>query len=189
MTMGRRKDLTDDEKEIIIKELANATTPEIIANRINRHVVTVNKFLNDPLKKRKICADCGSRKSVSKRDLNSLKRKLRKLPGATSARIFKEAAVLDIAKSTRNRILAKMAETKCPKKIFLLTTRHKTLHIDWAKTYMKTDMKHVLFTDESRATLDDPDGWSRGWVIRGDQCPTRIRRQQGGGGDAMGWYC
>ena len=47
---------------------------------------------------------------------------------------------------------------------------------------MKTDMKHVLFTDESRATLDGPDGWSRGWVIRGDQCPTRIRHQQRGGG-------
>ena len=72
--MGRRKDLTDDEKRIIIKELANATTPEVIANRINRHVVTVNKFLSDPFRKRKIRADCGSRKSVSERDLNSLKK-------------------------------------------------------------------------------------------------------------------
>ena len=90
--MGRRTDLTDDEKRIILKELANATTPEMIASKINRHVVTVNKFVNDPLKKRKIRADCGSRKSVSsKRELNSLKRKLRKLQGATSARIFKEA--------------------------------------------------------------------------------------------------
>ena len=180
--MGRRKDLTDAEKGIIIKELANSTAPEAIANRINRHVVTVNKFLNDPFRKRKIRADYGSRKSVSMRDLNSLKRKLRKLPGASSARIFKEAGVPRIAKTTRNRILARMAETKRPKKNPLLTTRHKTLRIDWAKTYMKTDMKHVLFTDESRATLDGPDGWSRGWVIRGDQCPTRIRRQQGGGG-------
>ena len=184
--MGRRTDLTDDEKRILVKELANATTPEMIASKINRHVVTVNKFVNDPLKKRKIRADCGSRKSVSKRDLNSLKRKLRKIPGATSARIFKEAGVPDISKSTRNRILAKMAETKCPKKIPLRTRRHRTLRIDWAKTYMKTDMKHVLFTDESRATLDGPDGWSRGWVIRGDQCPTRIRRQQGGG-EVMLW--
>ena len=94
----------------------------------------MNKFLNDPLKKRKIRADCGSRKSVSKQDLNYLKRKLRKLPGATIARIFKEAGVQDIAKSTRNRTLAKMAETKCPKKNPLLTTRHKkTLRIDWAQ--------------------------------------------------------
>ena len=146
--MGRRIDLTDDEKRIIVKELANATAPEMIASKINRHVVTVNKFVNDPLKKTNIRADCGSWKSVLKRDLNSLKRKLRKLPGATSARIFKEAGVPDISKSTRNRFLAKMTETKCPKKILLLTRRHRTLRIDWAKTCMKTDMKHVLFTDE-----------------------------------------
>ena len=47
---------------------------------------------------------------------------------------------------------------------------------------MKSDMKYVLFTDESRATLDGPDGWTKGWVINGDQAPVRRRRQQGGGG-------
>ena len=46
---------------------------------------------------------------------------------------------------------------------------------------MKSDMKYVLFTDESRATLDGPDGWAKGWVINGDQAPERRRRQQGGG--------
>ena len=54
--MGRRTDPTDDGKRIIVKELANATTPEMIASKINRHVVTVSKFANDPLKKRKIPA-------------------------------------------------------------------------------------------------------------------------------------
>ena len=43
-------------------------------------------------------------------------------------------------------------------------------------------MKYVLFTDESRATLDGPDGWAKGWVINGDQAPVRRRRPQGGGG-------
>ena len=47
---------------------------------------------------------------------------------------------------------------------------------------MKSDMKYVLFTDESRATLDGSDGWAKGWVINGDQAPVRRRRQQGGGG-------
>ena len=47
---------------------------------------------------------------------------------------------------------------------------------------MKSDMKYVLFTDESRATLDGPDGWAKGWVIICDQAPVRRRRQQGGGG-------
>ena len=60
------------------------------------------------------------------------------------------------------------------------------MRIDWAETYTKTDMKHVLFTDESRATLDGPDGRSKGWVIRGDQCPARIRRQQEEGESCYG---
>ena len=38
------------------------------------------------------------------------------------------------------------------------------------------------FTDGSRASLDGPDGWAKGCVFNGDNCPKRMRRQQGGGG-------
>ena len=51
---------------------------------------------------------------------------------------------------------------------------------------MKTDFRNVLFTDECRATLDGPDGWSSGWILHGRQPGVRIRRQQGGGG-VMFW--
>ncbi len=37
-----------------------------------------------------------------------------------------------------------------------------------------------------RATLDGPDGWSSGWLVDGHHVPTRMRRQQGGGG-VMFW--
>ena len=30
-------------------------------------------------------------------------------------------------------------------------------------------MKHVLFTDESRTTLDGPDSWGNGWIFIGDK--------------------
>ena len=50
------------------------------------------------------------------------------------------------------------------------------------KKVLKTDMKFVLFTDESRASLDGPDAWDKGCVFNGDNCPNRMRRQQGGGG-------
>ena len=121
-------------------------------------------------------------KSVSKRNLRNLKKNPRKQPGATRATIFKEAGLPNIAKSTRNRILANIAENKWSLKRPPLTKRQKHLRLKWAKNYMQTDMKCVLFTDESRATLDGPDGWSKGWVFHGDQCPTRMRHQQGGGG-------
>ena len=50
------------------------------------------------------------------------------------------------------------------------------------KQYMKLDFRRVVFTDECRATLDGPDGFSRGWLHTATEIPRRIRRQQGGGG-------
>jgi DNA-binding NarL/FixJ family response regulator len=40
--MWRRKDLTEAEKATIIKEIAKGKTTKSIAERINRHVVTVS---------------------------------------------------------------------------------------------------------------------------------------------------
>ena len=40
-----------------------------------------------------------------------------------------------------------------------LKQRHKLARLDWAKLCVKTNFENVLFTDESRATLDGPDGW------------------------------
>ena len=51
---------------------------------------------------------------------------------------------------------------------------------------MKIDFKSVIFTDECRVTLDDPDGWAKGWVLDGEEAPTRMKCQQGGGG-VMTW--
>ena len=47
---------------------------------------------------------------------------------------------------------------------------------------MKTNFENVLFTEESRATLDGPDGWMSGWLLNGTTPQSKIRRQQGGGG-------
>ena len=51
---------------------------------------------------------------------------------------------------------------------------------------MKTHFQAVLFTDESSATLDGPDGWNSGWLVDGHCVITRLRSQQGGGG-VMFW--
>ena len=119
---------------------------------------------------------------VTKRNINQLKRSIRRMPGVTSARNFEEAGLPDVAKTTRNHLLGKMAVIKSPDKRPPLTSRHKRLYLDWAKTYVKNDMKFVLITDASRATLDGPDGWAKGWVYNGEQAPMRLRHQQGGGG-------
>ena len=180
-TVGRGKDLNDGEKRQIIKELGKSTPLENIAKKINCHLVTVKRFLHDPMKKRKTRSDRGILKSVTKRDLSSLKRNLRKVRGAISKRIFQEFGLTGIPKTTRNRILGQIAKHKASQKRPQLSSRHKDLRLNWARKYMKSDMKYVLSTDESRATLDGRDGWAKGWVINGDQAPVR-RRQQGGGG-------
>ena len=116
-------------------------------------MVAVTRFLPNPSKK-KPRSDRIVRKSVSKQDMNRLRRNLRKLPGTTSKIIFKEAGLPIVPKTTRNRILGKLGSTS-------LTPRHKGLRMEWSRKYMKTDMKFVLFTDESRASLDGPDGWAK----------------------------
>lgn len=179
--MGRCKDLSEAEKATIVKECAKGTSFKDIATKINRHVVTVRRYLENP-SKRKSRSDRGILKSVTKRDLNQVKRSLRKIPGATSRSVFAEAGLPDVPKTTRNRILRRMASPKSLKKRPPLTPRHKQLRLEWAKRYMKADMKNILFTDEARATLDGPDGWAKGWIFNGDKCPLRLRRQQGGGG-------
>ena len=114
--MGRGKDLNDEEKREIIKELAKSTILENIAKKINRHVVTVKQFVRDPMKKRKTRSDRGILKSVTKRDLNNFESTLRKVPGAISKRIFQESGLTRILKTTRNRILGRTAKHKASKK-------------------------------------------------------------------------
>ena len=45
---------------------------------------------------------------------------------------------------------------------------------------MMTDIKTVLFTDESRASPSDTDGLPKGWVFNDDNYTMGIRRQQSG---------
>ena len=53
----------------------------------------------------------------------------------------------------------------------LLTPAHKVKKSQWAKKYLKMDFKKVLWTDESRVTLDGPDGWTSGWLLHEKEIP------------------
>ena len=110
--MGRGKNLTEGEKAIIIKEIAQIKTNKSIDERIIRHVVTVGRFLKNP-SRRKPRFDHGDLKSVSKRHMNLLKR---------SARIeclekqvkdsLKNLGCQKKAKTTAKRVLVSMALIK-----------------------------------------------------------------------------
>ena len=180
-TMGLGKALTDKEKEVIIKESAKGTSFDVIAEITGRHVDTVKRFLKDPSPRKKR-SDAGCSKTVTDRDMRKIVRQLRRNPGQTSKSIFTSAGLPEVPKTTRNDIIRSIASFKAPLKLPPLTPRHKILRMEWAKKYMKMDMSHVLFTDETRGTLDGPDGWAKGWVLFGSECHQRLRRQQQGGG-------
>ena len=108
--------------------------------------MSIKIFLQNPCK-RKAQLDRGVVKSTTKRDMNDLSRSISKIPGATSARLFEEAGLPDVTKTTQNCPLQKVTAMKSPTKRSPLTSRHKKLRMEWVKQYLKTDM----FTGESRA--------------------------------------
>jgi len=72
------------------------------------------------------------------------------------------------------------------KKVPPLSKENIKKRLIWAKENMKVDFTNVIFTEECRASLDGPDGFSRGWFRNGVQVPNRLRKHQGGGG-VMFW--
>ena len=97
LTMGCGKDLTEEEKRTIIKEISTGNTPGAIAKEIGRYVATVKRFVRSPSKRKPPC-DRGVLKSVTKRDFWRLRRSTRKIPEATSAKIFEEAGLVNVPK-------------------------------------------------------------------------------------------
>ena len=93
----------------------------------------------------------------------------------------------DIPRATHCRLLKNVSYLTKPVKKPLLTARYKLKCLDWCRKYMKLDFSNVIFTDESRVTLDGPDGWRRGWVL--NECrPTEIIRRQQGDGGINNWH-
>ena len=196
--MGRGKDLTEEEKSIIIKGISTGNIPGAIAKEIGRHVATVKRFVQSP-SKTKPQRYRGVLKSVTKRDFSRLRRSLTKNACGNqckdSWRSWSSERSENHSQSSSQDSCSYQESPLTPKHNRLrmewskrymkkppLTPKHNRLRMEWSKRYMKTDMNLVLLTDESRATLDDPDGWAKGWVYNGDTCHARMRRQQGGGG-------
>ena len=179
--MGRRSDLSKEEKGLILQLLAEKRSVSDIAKRIGRHRVTVYRHIKNT-KGRATRCDKGTIKCVTRRDMRNVTKVVKKTPLATSYTIFKEAGCPHPSRTTRCKLLRKVANVQKPIRRPPLTPVHKVKRLEWARNNLKTDFSCVLFTDEARATLDGPDGWASGWVHKDAEKPTRLRRQQGGGG-------
>ena len=119
---------------------------------------------------------------ISRGQISSINRAAAKKPHSTSFRIFDEAGVPTRSRAGRCKILKSIGKVMKPTITPPLKARHvhKLACLQWAETHM--NFEHVLFTDESRKTLDGWDGWISEWLLNGATPQSRIRRQQGGGG-------
>jgi len=179
--MGRKCDLTPSEKDIITSELSKGKSTLEISKIIGRYHQTVKRFVAAPTKVRKR-ADKGHSRVVSRHSLSRMKREAVNNPGLTSGALFRSIGEATVPRSTRCRLLKKVGASVRPVTKPRLTKIHIQIRMKWAKENMKVDFSKVLFIDETRATLDGPDGWSKGWVVNGRDPHHRFRRQQGGGG-------
>ena len=175
--MGRKSDLKPEEKKKITQLLNQGKTSLDISKIIHRDHRTVKSYIANSSKVRQR-SDKGMFRKISRREISSIKRAVAKNPHSTSFKIFDEAGVPTRSRAGRCRILKSIGKVMKPIVTPSLKARHKLARLQWAKT----NFEHVLFTDESRATLDGPDGWMSGWLLNGTKPQSRIKRQQGGGG-------
>lgn len=183
--MAKGVQLTEDETKKITKLLSTGKSTCFIAKQLKRDHRTIKKFVENGGVTRKKPTKCKP-KALSPAKVRKLKFALAKNPNATSKTIFDEAGIHDIPKTTRNVYLRKLGTVKKVVASPPLSKLHRQKRQEWANRYLKQDFSKVLWTDECRATLDGPDGWARGWVLKGRQSRNRMRRQQGGGG-VMFW--
>lgn len=86
----------------------------------------------------------------------------------TSKQLLEKAGVSNVPRTYRCGLLQTViAESVKPNIHPALTSRLKTKRVERARHYMKVELQTALFTNECRATLDEPDGWSGGWLVNG----------------------
>lgn len=180
--MGRGKLLSVEEKEYILQLKMKNLSHSEISKMTKRSRKCIINFLKSPLKNKKPRNDKGKFRSVSQRDMRNVTKQLKKSPAKTSYDVFESSGLKHLSKPTRCRILKTVANQVSPVKKPSLNDRQIKLRLEWARSYMKYPSNKILFSDETRASLDGPDHWQKGWVLRGEPKPVRYRRQQGGGG-------
>ena len=179
--MGKGESLSQDERIIIPQKLAEGLKPSQIARLLDRDTRTIKKAIMNINFTRKTRSDRG-KFILSARDLRKLKSTVKKQPLSTSKSIFNSAGLGEFGRTTRCKALKMVSRVTRAVKRPYLTIRHCKQRMSWSRQYMKLAFENEIFTDESRVTLDGPDGWRRGWVLDGERPSEILRRQQGGGG-------
>ena len=152
-----------------------------ISKKLNRDHRTIKKAAKNILHKCVRSKGWGF-KHVTEWNKRQLKQILSNHPLLTSAAVFDKACLTNIKRDKRCRILRTFGYVRKSCRRRPLTQIHKGKRLQWAQDNIKIDFSKVIFTDESRWTLDGPGGWSKGWILDDRTAPITKRRQQDGGG-------
>ena len=178
--MGKKSDLTVQEKESITRELSKRSRTQEIAKVLRRDHRTIKKYVAASHRGRKKRVQPKFSK-LSDRQLRQIHRQVVQTPLASSRQIFDTCDMPKLSCVTRCKALREVALVKTSMRRPPFKQQHKDRRIQWAKRCMETDFSSVIFADACGGTLDGPDGWARGWISFNDSAPVRARRQHRGG--------
>ena len=176
--MERKRELTTIEKDQIVKLLSNQKTTIELARTLSRDRRTIKNFVQKASKVRSR-SDKGHFRIIKKNEMTVLKMAIVRNPLTMPRKCFNESNIQVESRTSRCRTIQVLAEMKSAIKKPPLTMNYKERGVEFAVKYMKQDFNKVRFSDECRATLDGPDGFSRGWVLNKLNIPVRLRRQEG----------
>ena len=114
--MGKKSDLTKEEKMIIIQELEKYSSTLEIAKKLKKDHRTIKRFCKDGSKERKR-ADKRKFRTVNDRQIRKIKVEVSRKPYATSKTIFEDANVKNVSRPTRCKVLKTIASVKKTDKI------------------------------------------------------------------------
>ena len=123
-------------------------------------------------------SDVGYSTTVTDRDMKNIFRKICRRPEQTSKFISTPLGFLKYQRPQgMNNLLHCFLQSHF--EVASSDPWHKILMIEWAKKYMKINMSHFHFTDESQRTLDVPGGcMGKGLGAVWELAPSEFRHQQ-----------
>ena len=112
------------------------------------HVDTLKRFLKSP-SKNKNCSDSGASWTVNEKDMRIICEALHRNLVLRNKSILAAIGRQEVSKTIRNEILKiVVASARAPTRMPLITSRHRTSRMEWARNYLQMDMSRVLFTSD-----------------------------------------
>ena len=155
--MGKKSDLTLQEKESITRELSKRSRTLEIAKVLRRDHRTIKIYVAASHRGRKKRVQPKFSK-LSDRQLRQIHRQVVQTPLASSRQIFDICDMHKLSCVTSCKALREVALVKKSMRRRPFKQQHKDRRIQWAKKCMETDFSSVIFADACRGTLDGPDG-------------------------------